>query len=104
VTLYGGETVQIRHRVKGYDGETLNDSDVVVTITIFDLDGVTVLVDNAPMDYTPSITFDDGSVGGWVYLWDTPAEPGAYLARCNVAGTGLDAWEYKTIRLRRSKG
>ena len=103
MTLYGGETIQIRHHAKGYDGEELDGDSADVTITIWDLDGTTVLVDEAAMEYSPALVFDDETVGGWAYLWATPTEPGAYLARCTISGAGLDAWEYKTIRLRRSK-
>lgn len=103
MTLYAGEMIQVRHQARGYDGETLTNTNVGVTITIWGLDGVTVLVNEVAMTYSPSLVFEDGGLGGWYYLWDTPTEPGAYLARCTVTGAGMEAWEFKTIRLRRTK-
>lgn len=103
MTLYAGETIQVRHHVSNYDDGELGEGDVDVLLQIWDLDGITVLVE-APMEYSPDLVFEDGTVGGWRYLWATPADaPGAYRAKCTVTGTGMNAWEYKTIRLRKSK-
>ena len=101
MTLYAGETVQVRHQAFDYDEGRLTDADIDVAITIWDIDGTTVLVD-APMAYDPSIKFEDGSEGGWFYVWATPAVAGAYRARCTATGDGISAWENKSIRLRQS--
>jgi hypothetical protein len=105
VTLYAGETVQVRHAAFGFDKQRLSPDDgVVATITVWALDGETVLVDEAAMSYDAGLKFDDGGTGGWLYHWDTPEVPGAYEARCRVAGAGgIDAWEFKTIRVRRNR-
>lgn len=104
MTMYSGETIQVRHRAVGYDGETLTGANIAATVTIWDTDGTTVLLDEQPMTYSATMVFDDGNVGGWYYLWPSPANaPGAYLARITATGAGINAWEFKTIRLRKTK-
>lgn len=102
MTLYAGETIQVRHRGEDYEGNALTSVEVDASITIWDLDD-TVLVNEAQMTYDGTLVFDDGNVGGWYYLWTSPTIAGAYLARMTITGTNIDAWEYKTIRLRRDK-
>ena len=108
MTLYAGETAEVRHRALGYRKEPLTGDDIDVTVTIWDLDG-TPLVDEAPMIYDATLVFDDESVGGWFYVWATPdGEPGAYKARCSASGATalgepVEAVEFQTIRLRRDK-
>ncbi len=104
MTLYAGEKPEICHWAQDYQGAQLTDVGFTVTVTIWDLDGETVLIDEEPMEYDETLTSTDATpqVGGWFYVWASPAgAPGAYRARCTVVE--MQAWEYKTIRLRRDK-
>jgi hypothetical protein len=102
MTNYAGETYQVRHYALGYQKEDLTDDEVTVVITIWDLDD-TVLVDDEAMQYDATLVFEDDHVGGWFYIWESPTVAGAYLARFTATGSDIDAVEFKTLRLRRSK-
>lgn len=101
---YAGETYQVRHFAKDYNKQPLEGTGLTATITIWGLDGTTVLVNEAPMIWSSTIvSAADGQEGGWFYVWDSPPVSGAYQARCTLMGAGVEAWEYKTIRLRRDR-
>jgi hypothetical protein len=109
MTLYAGETAQVRHGALAYDAKTrLTSDDVDVTITIWDIDNTTELVSEEPMVYDADLDIElEGEAvagtGGWTYLFETPDEPGAYRARVTVTGLGIEAFEFKTIRTRTPK-
>lgn len=109
MTRYAGETPQVRHWVKGYDGQQLTNVDVAVTITIWNREKTAILVNEAPMTWSATLESEPDEagitqVGGWYYAWASPpGAPGSYLARCTATGGGTPAWEYKTIRLRADK-
>lgn len=104
MTVYAGEKPYICHWAKHpLTKEQLTGGDVAVVITIWDVDN-TVLIDDAVMVYDAELTSDETipQVGGWYYVWESPpGAPGAYQARITVVE--FQAWEYKTIRLRRDK-
>jgi hypothetical protein len=99
LTLYAGETTQIRISAIDFDQLTaLTDADVTsVFVTIFNSDGDEVLAET-------EIDYDVGE-GAWIYNWDTTGrDPGGYRAKIEAYGTGATppySLEFKRIRLNR---
>lgn len=105
MALYATETVMIATQARDYfSAEVLDSGDVSATITIWDIDGETKLVDEEAMTYDATLedtTWDDP--GAFFYIWESEDTAGAYPAKIVMTGTNISAFEYKTVRLRAKK-
>lgn len=107
MTKYAGEVLQVRSAIQKLNRSgPFTDVDGLATITIFDIDGVTPLVDDEPMTWDPDdVDETDSSAdpGAWLYDWTSVDVPGAYAVRVKATGSdSSESWEYKVIRTRKN--
>lgn len=94
MTMYASTQVRISASVVDFDGNPMSPTDfLTVTITVYDIDGSTVLVDTADMDWNSVSML-------YQYFWDTPPVAGAYSAIVNVTSGSFTSLGKKYIRLR----
>lgn len=99
MTIYAGETVQIKVNATDFDAETaLSDADITVYVSIYNAALEEILA-------ATSMTYDVGEAA-FVYAWSTAElEPGTYRARLEALGQQATpqsvSLEFKRIRLNR---
>jgi hypothetical protein len=99
MTIYAGETVQIKVEATDFDAlTTLDNSDITVNISIYNTALEEVLAETA-MTY-------DVEDAAFLYAWDTTGlAAGGYRARIEALGQAATpqsvSLEYKRIRLNR---
>lgn len=109
MTNFAGEEFVVEHIAFGPDDVPLTDVDIPsVTLTIFDLDAVTKLVDEETMTWAPDVEWSarvhnvaQTGTGLWRYVWDSDGLPaGTYKGRATVHGVGGGKnWEELRLRL-----
>lgn len=99
MTVYAGETVQIRVAATDFDASTpLDGGDISVFVTIYD---------SVPEEVLPEVEMGyDLDDEAFLYAWDTAGlAPGSYRARIEALGQQATpqsvSLEYKRIRLAR---
>lgn len=97
MTIYAGETVQIKVTARDFDQLTVlsDDNLISVNITIFDVEGEETLAQTA-------MTYDEDEAG-WVYNWATTSvDAGTYRAKIEATGVSSEySLEFQRIRLNR---
>lgn len=99
MTIYAGETIQIKVEATDFDAlTTLDNTDITVNISIYNAALVEVLAET-------QMTYDAGELA-FMYSWDTTGlAAGGYRARIEALGQAATpqsvSLEYKRIRLNR---
>lgn len=97
---FAGETVRVRSKITGYDGEPITDADgVTVTLDVWDTNKVHL--------FGPVTMAWESVRKYWFYDWPTvtaDATPvalpvGTYRSRVTAEGGGKDAWQFGRIKL-----
>lgn len=95
MTKYAGEDLLIWTTTKNWNKTPMGPDDIVsVTITLFDTDNETILLDEVEMDW-------DVDEEEWITFFTFPAA-GSYRARHLITGMdGKESVEWKRYRVRR---
>lgn len=99
MTTYTGTGAQVFMSAEGFNDEPLEPEDVNdVTVTIYDTDKITKLVNEATMQWSEDEL-------GWIYLWDPDDQPpGSYEAEVTINfPSGPPAVGFTRVRLKKRR-